>query len=169
MRSESARMASAAEAQFRIDAPNSSPRAIKVIALDRPSERTIKRLARSQWTHATFLTASSFDSALRGQVFTVGAWLSDLAGRAKDLVDEVDSADLVVMVASAGEDAHAAATIGDACLAKRVMTTVLVLGGEGQSDEALTASLAVLRPYAGMLVIARSDDYVADMLGALRA
>ena len=30
------------------------------------------------------------------------AWLSDLAGRTKDLIDEVASADLVVMVASAG-------------------------------------------------------------------
>ena len=32
-------------------------------------------------------------------------WLSDLAGRTKDLIDEVESADLVVMVATAGENA----------------------------------------------------------------
>ena len=36
---KSARMSSAAEARFRIDAPNSLPRAVKVIALDQPSER----------------------------------------------------------------------------------------------------------------------------------
>jgi hypothetical protein len=41
MQSESARMSSAAEARFRIDAPNSKPRAVKVIALDRPSERVV--------------------------------------------------------------------------------------------------------------------------------
>ena len=34
MDSESARMSSAAEAKFRIDGPNSKPRAVKVIALD---------------------------------------------------------------------------------------------------------------------------------------
>ena len=43
------------------------------------------------------------------------AWLSDLAGRTKDLVDEVSSADLVVMVASAGTKASAAGVIAEAC------------------------------------------------------
>ena len=42
-------------------------------------------------------------------------WLSDLAGRTKDLIDEVNSADLVVMVAAAGENAQAASLIGEAC------------------------------------------------------
>ena len=44
MQSESARMSSAAEAKFRIDRPNSQPRAVKVIALDAPSERVVKEL-----------------------------------------------------------------------------------------------------------------------------
>ena len=47
MQSESARMSSAAEARFRIDAPNSLPRAVKIIALDAPSERVVKKLAQS--------------------------------------------------------------------------------------------------------------------------
>jgi hypothetical protein len=168
MASESARMTTAAEARFRIDAPNSQSRAIKVIALDRASERAIKQLSGPQWRNATFLTASSFDGSRPREVFAPSGWLSDLAGCTKDLVDEVGSADLVVMVATAGENAQAAPIIGDACLAKRVMTTVLVLGSEAQSDEALAKSLATLRPYAGMLVIAQSD-YIADMLIALRA
>jgi hypothetical protein len=45
MQSESARMSSAAEAKFRIDRPNSQPRAVKVIALDTQSERIVKELA----------------------------------------------------------------------------------------------------------------------------
>ena len=47
------------------------------------------------------------------------AWLSDLAGRTKDLIDEVASADLVVMVASAGTKPGAAAVIGEACACAR--------------------------------------------------
>jgi len=43
MDSESARMSSAAEARFRIDYPNSKPRAVKVVALDAASEQVIKR------------------------------------------------------------------------------------------------------------------------------
>ena len=170
MLSESARSASAAEARFRIDAPNSKARAVKVIALDASSEAVVKRLSQSSWNNASFFTASAFAAATRqGERFSMQGWLSDLAGRTKDLVDEIDSADLVVMVASAGADASAASLIGEACSAKRVTTTVLVLGAAEISDAALAQSLAQLRPWALMLVIASAEEYIADMLAALRA
>ncbi|HEY2136832.1 MAG TPA: hypothetical protein VGH49_13145 [Xanthobacteraceae bacterium] len=170
MQSESARMASAAEARFRIDAPNSQPRAIKIIALDPPSERVVKRLAQATWNRASFFTASAFSGAPRhGESFSMTGWLSDVAGRTTDLINEVEAADLVVMVASAGESASAAALIGEACSLKRVNTTGLIIGGPGTSDEALSKTLAQLRPWSLMLVIASAEDYVADMLAALRA
>jgi hypothetical protein len=170
MESESARMSSAAEAKFRINAPNSTARAVKVIALDAPSERIVKELAAAQWQRATFLTASAFSGApQRGGRFSMDGWLNDLAGRTKNLVDEVNSADLVVMVASAGENAGAAAIIGEACNVKRVMTTALILGGAASSDETLSKMLAQLRPHVMMLVISSADEYIKDMLTALRA
>jgi hypothetical protein len=170
MQSESARMSSAAEARFRIDRPNSQPRAVKVIALDAPSERVVKELAASQWQRTTFLTASAFSGApRRGEPFSMGGWLNDLAGRTKDLVDEVNTADLVVMVATAGESAAAAAIIGEACNVKHVMTTALVLGGASSSDQTLSKMLSQLRPHAMMLVISSADEYIKDMLTALRA
>jgi hypothetical protein len=170
MQSESARMTSAAEAKFRINRPNSQPRAVKVIALDAPSERVVKELAGSQWQRASFLTASSFSGAPRqGERFSMGGWLNDLAGRTKDLVDEVNTADLVVMVATAGESAAAAAIIGEACNVKHVMTTALILGGASSSDETLSKMLAQLRPHVMMLVISSADEYIKDMLTALRA
>ena len=170
MLSESARAASAAESRFRIDAANSKPRVIKVIALDQPSEDVVKRLSHSHWNSATFFTAPAFATApRRDERFSMHIWLSDLAGRTKDLVDEINSADLVVMVATAGEDAQAASIIGEACSVKRVMTTALVLGAASISDEALSRSLAQLRPWTLMLVIANAEEYIADMLAALRA
>ena len=42
--------------------------------------------------------------------------------------------------------------IGEACNARRVMTTALVLGGTTATDEALAKTLAQLRPHAIMLV-----------------
>lgn len=168
MESENARMSSAQEARFRINAPNSLPRAIKVIALDQPSEATVKRLAQARWNGATFFTATAFGTTPRkGESFT--GWLSDLAGRTKNLVDEVNSADLVVMIASAGENVPAASLIGEACSLKRVMTTVLITGSAGKSDEVLSKTLTQLRPWALMLVIASADEYIEDMLTALRA
>jgi hypothetical protein len=170
MQSESARMSSAAEAKFRINRPNSQARAVKVIALDTPSERIVKELAGLPWQRATFLTASAFSGPpAKGERFSMGGWLNDLAGRTKDLVDEVNTADLVVMVASAGENATAAGLIGEACNVKHVMTTALILGGASASDETLSKILAQLRPHAMMLVISSADEYIKDMLTALRA
>ncbi len=170
MQSELARMSSAAEAKFRIDRPNSQSRAVKVIALDAPSEGIVKDLAAAPWRRATFLTASAFSGAPRqGEPFSMGGWLNDLAGRTKNLVDEVETADLVVMVATAGENAAAASLIGEACQAKHVMTTALILGGAASSDETLSKMLGALRPHAMMLVISSADEYIKDMLTALRA
>jgi len=168
MSSESARAASAVEARFRIDAPNSRPRTVKVIALDRPSESVVKRLVQSHWANATFLTTLA-SAPPRGEPFSMKGWLGDLAGHTKSLVDEIDSADLVVMIATAGENAEAATIIGEACSLKRVTTTVLVVAPPRVSDAMLAQSLAQLRPWALMLVVASSEDYVADMLAALRA
>jgi hypothetical protein len=170
MDSESARMSSAAEARFRIDYPNSKPRAVKVIALDEASERVIKRVAERTWQRATFFTSLNFASAAPGgEGWSMQAWLSDLAGRTKALVEEVASADLVVMVSSAGTCAQAAAVIGEACSVRKVMTMALIIGSEQRSDEELSKTLATLRPHASMLVIANGEEYIEEMLAALRA
>jgi hypothetical protein len=201
MDSESARMSSAAEARFRIDYPNSQPRAVKVIALDDASERVVKRVAQAPWQRATFFTSIKFDgappradepgsgrvsgartnelpswplaplasSASADESWSMQAWLGDLAGRTKALVDEVASADLVVMVSSAGTGAQAAAVIGEACAVRKVMTMALIIGSEQRSNEELSQTLAALRPYASMLVIANGDEYIEEMLAALRA
>ena len=169
MLSESAKMSTAAEAQFRIDAPNSKPRHVKVIALDPSSEALVKDLAQRRWNNASFFTASAFAGAPPGRGFSMQGWLSDLAGRTKDLIDEVDGADLVVMVATAGESVQAAALIGEACSLKRVNTTGLILGGASATDEMLSKTLSQLRPWSLMLVIANGEDYIEDMLIALRA
>jgi hypothetical protein len=169
MLSESARMSTAAEARFRIDAPNSKPRHVKVIALDPTSEALVKHLADRRWNSASFFTASAFAGTPPGRGFSIQGWLSDLAGRTKDLIDEVNGADLVVMVATAGESAQAAALIGEACSLKRVNTTGLILGGASATDEMLSKTLSQLRPWSLMLVIANGEDYIEDMLIALRA
>ena len=170
MDSESARMSSAAEARFRIDYPNSKPRAVKVVALDAASEHVVKEAAERSWQGASFFTSLKFDGAPRtGEGWSMEAWLSDLAGRTKALLEEVATADLVVMVASAGTCAQAAAVIGEACAARKVMTTALIIGSEERSDEELSKTLATLRPHASMLVIANGDEYIEEMLAALRA
>src|SRR5258706_1800130 len=91
------------------------------------------------------------------------------AGPTRALDDDAPPADLVVMIATAGANAQAAAVIAEACNVHKVMTTALIIGSESKSDEELSKSLANLRPYASMLVIANNDDYIEEMLVALRA
>ena len=127
MLSESARMSTAAEARFRIQTPNPTGRAVKVIALDSAGEREIAKLA-----------------------------------------GEVAAADLVVMVVPAGADARAAATIGKACSDRRVMTTTIVVRAGAATDEALSATLAQVRPWSLMVVVVNDEDYVEDILRSFR-
>jgi hypothetical protein len=170
MISESARMTSAAAARFRINDANSQPRAIKVIALDLPSERVVQRLAQGSWQRAAFFTSLQFEGAPPGgEGWSMKTWLRDLAGRTTDLVDEIATADLVVMVASAGTNVEAAAVIAETCTVRRVMTTALIIGSSAKTDEQLSRTLASLRPHAAMLVIATNDEYIEAMLTALRA
>ena len=152
-------MSSTAEARFRVQAPNSTPRVSKVIALDAAGEAVVRRLALGAWEHATFLAA---------EVSPVVA-LRDLAGQVRSIADEVDTADLIIMVAGPGGQAQAASLIGEACSRRRVMTTGFIVGATTASDRALSQTLAQVRPWSLMVVIANSDDYIDDMLTALRA
>ena len=157
MQSESARATTAAEARFRVQAPNSLPRAITAIALDAAAVAVVERLAAAGWRHATFLTALSPGT------------LQDLGGQPRRLEDEVAAADLVVLVAGPGGHAEAAPSIGDACSRRRVMTTAFLVGAASASDRDVSKTLAQIRPWSLMVVIATCDDYIDDMMTALRA
>ena len=73
------------------------------------------------------------------------------------------------MVAGPGGQAQAAALIGEACSRRRVMTTACIVGAATASDRAVSQTLAQVRPWSLMVVIANSDEYLDDMLRALRA
>ena len=145
MASESARMNTAAEARFRIPGATLAPRAVVVIALDAASEPVVARLARSSWNEARFLPAST-----------------------ASLLDDIETADLVVMVATPGADIPAVPAIGAACSARRVMTTAIVTGAEATSEHALSKTLAQLRPWSLMVVVADAEEYIEGVLTALR-
>lgn len=163
MLSESARAASADEARFRVAYPNSVARRIKVIALDQPAERVVRRLAGGGWHSATFLTT------VKDRSHTATDWLSDLAGKALDLLDQVSAADAVVTISTAGENAEDVAIIGEVCHARRIMLTALVIDPLALPEAELLRTMAPLRGHAAMLVVAKGEEYIEAMLTALRA
>ena len=84
------------------------------------------------------------------------------------LIADVDQADLVLMLVSAGGDAQAAAPIGRACSAKRVMTHTVIVRASAATDAALSKTLAQVRPWSLMVVVVNDDDYVDDILRSFR-
>jgi hypothetical protein len=164
--SESARMTSAAELRFRVQAPNARDRTTAVIALDAPSETFVRRLSQDRWNRATFLIAAAADPSKVPEADD--GWLTTLDDRRTRIRDEVNAADQVIMVAAPGGHAGIAAIVGRACSLKRVTTTALIVGVVDASDRDVSKTLAQLRPWSLMVVIANSDDYVSDMMTALR-
>lgn len=165
MLSESARATTREEQRYRIDAPNAQPRAIKVIALDTPSEHVLRRLAEGSWENATFLCTPSSSAPVQ----PVGGWLAGLAGETMNLIDQIATADVIVTLSTAGENSEMAGIVAEACRAQGKLLTALILDADGGSEANLLKTLVPLRPYAAMLVVAHGEDYVETMLTALRA
>jgi bisphosphoglycerate-independent phosphoglycerate mutase (AlkP superfamily) len=86
----------------------------------------------------------------------------------KRLIAEIEGADLVLMLVSAGGNAEAAATIGEACSARRVMTHTVIVRAASATDEALSKTLAQVRPWSLMVVVVNRRDYVDDILRSFR-
>jgi ATP-dependent protease ClpP protease subunit len=84
------------------------------------------------------------------------------------VIAEIDGADLVLLIVSAGGNASAAATIGAACSAGRVMTHTIIVGAASVAGEALSRTLAQVRPWSLMVVVVNDDDYVDDILKSFR-
>ncbi len=150
MQSESTRMTSGAEARFRLPTPAAVERVVNVIALDSACEAVVARLAERSWEGVTFFPASA---------------ATERDGRPSD---HIAAGDLVVMLAAAGAAAPAAAAIGQACSDRRVQTAAFVVRSASATDEQLSRTLALVRPWSFMVVIVSDDDYIDDILRSFR-
>ncbi|MFQ0815155.1 hypothetical protein AVM02_10400 [Brucella anthropi] len=137
--------------------------------MDAASEATLRSLATRSTGHARFfryVESKGVSDSL--QMLHVDALLEDLNGNRASLVDEVEGADIVVMLITAGVKAHAAEVIGTACFVRNKTITGLVLDPGAASEEDAASTLTAMRPYAPMLVVSGGADYVEEMLHALR-
>jgi hypothetical protein len=164
MSSESARASSAAETRFRVDDANSRQRTVKVVALDTLSEAVVGRLAGAEWGGAHFLAAALAKAPGTDRGVATGE-PGDVGGRGDPLTWE--GTDLVALVATAGEDL-APCVVGEACR-MGATTIAFVLTGPSTPREALSRTLAQLRPWTLMLTIAEDEDCIGEVLRALRA
>jgi hypothetical protein len=159
--------ATAAEARYRIDARPQAPRNTSVVALDDGAMAVVRELAGQEWNAARFLgCAHGADGGEGG----AGADYADLElctvdGEQVRLSEELAAADFVMMIATEGGGAVAAATIGDACTLRGITTAGLIVDTNGESGAALTA----LRPNARVLLVTGDERDATELLAAVGA
>jgi hypothetical protein len=160
-----ARAATSAEARYRVDYPNSTERASRIIALDDRAAAILESVADWPWRGARFLTVEAVRNGDGDVDGGLDAQMRSFEGGASLLSQELDGADVAVMVATGDEGAEAASIIGRASFRRRVMTAGLVVQGKDEPNNAVN----FLRPYASVLVVSPDEQYIADVLTAIRA
>lgn len=157
--------ATAAEARFRVDRPIAQLRGTRVVALDDTSTAVVMRVAARPWAGARFFTSQSAQPRAARDGVRPGVDLYAVDGSHTPLDHELSDATVVVMIATTDSGAEAAATIGEACYDRGVMTFGLILDAGGDVAGAVSA----LRPHARVLMSSKDEADVAEMLTALRA
>lgn len=165
--------ATAAEARFRINAVIVPTRHTRVVALDDGAVPVVQQVARQHWADARFFVYDKLAPAVatNGHAGRAGAngeadvALRGIDGSAARLTDELEGADVAMMVATADDGAAAATAIGDACTMRGIMTAGLVLGNQ----QTAAAAVSALRPHARVLMVTADEQDVAEVLTALRA
>lgn len=167
--SDCARAATAEEARYRVNYPNSKPRTSKIVALDKGATAIARELETGSWNGARFLSSLGRAKGVQGlDSIPLDLDLQDTSGAVVQLTGELTDADVVVMIASAGEAPEDAGVIGKSCAERGIMTTGIIVEA-GADAVSVERTLTALRPNVRMLVVASDADYVPEMLTALRA
>ncbi len=163
-----ARAASAEEARYRVQYPNSRARTSRIFALDAAAAEVMYGVTESPWNGAHFLTLSTTATIDPEATPAEALPLAHPDGAAADLGRELDGADVVVLLATRGDSEGAAEVIAREAFHRKIMCAGLALA-QDQQDHAVDRVVNSMRRFASVLVVARDNDFVPAMLTALRA
>ena len=161
-----ARAASAEEAAFRIQYPNSTQRTSRIFALDAAAAEAMYAITEDPWNNAHFLTVPTAGITANTQAADLPLCHPD--GTAASLDTELANADVVVLLATTGASEGAAEVIARECFSRNIMCAGLALG-TGQDQPGIDRVVNSMRRFARVLVVANDVDYIPAMLTALRA
>ena len=162
-----AKAATTAEAQFRVNYPNSKTRSSRIFALDDKAADVLRGISEAPWNGAHFLTVLP---AKDGEDATDAAFLRlcHPDGSPAEAFEELRQADVVILVSCDTRATGTAEAIAKIAFANKTMIAGLALA-EGKRKGVINGVVASLRPYASVLVVAQDNDFVPAMLNALRA
>lgn len=161
-----ARAATAEEAAFRVQRPNSKARASRIVALDERAAEIMREVSGEEWQGARFFTYVETRAEPELEDLPYDAVLRGDGGAQTMLSHELESADVVVMIATSRDSAKAASVVGNACFVRSIMGAGLIVA---PASPEVRETVKALRPCCSVLVVASGAEYVPEMLTALRA
>ncbi len=167
MLSSCARAATAEEARFRVQYPNSTTRTSRIFALDPPAAEAMYAVTEDPWDDAHFLTVLA-NGTITPDTASGDIPISHPGGEAADLDVELTGADIVVLLATDGSSKAAAEIIAKECFKRKIMCAGIALR-RGASTDRMDKVVNSMRKFTRVLVVAHDDDYIPAMLTALRA
>lgn len=163
-----ARAATAEEARFRVQYPNSRIRASRIFALDPGAAEAMYSITEEPWNGAHFMTLSNAEPVDPERTDAADLPLAHPDGSPADLTAELEGADVVVLLATRGDNEGAAEVIAREAYHRKILCAGLALA-QSQADATVDRVVNSMRRFATVLVVARDNDYVPAMLTALRA
>ena len=167
MLSSCARAATAEEARFRVQYPNSLSRTSRIFALDKAAAEAMYAVTEDPWDNAHFLIVFA-NSHVSPDTASGDIPISHPNGAAAFLDEELAGADIVVLLATDGSSEAAAEVIARECFKRKIMCAGIALK-RGPSSEKMEKVVNSMRKFTRVLVVAQDDDYIPAMLTALRA
>jgi hypothetical protein len=166
--------AQAPETRFRIGAPNSQARLVRVVALDRHDDET--RAAACARSNVQFSSVSELAELLdMGDVQRSG-WSREMFAGSGRIATWLGAPDLAIIVGRDSDDATVAALAAQTW--RRLGVTVSAVIRPAAAHPAVMDNVTtvrrsptadLLRPWCTMLVLASSSAYLGDLLDALGA
>ncbi len=160
--------ATAEEAGFRVDYPNSATRSSRIFALDPAAAEIMYQIVEDPWKGAHFLTVRDGNTVDPEKTGIDDLALSHPNGVAATLSKEIEGADVVVLIATTGDGVGSAEVIAREAYHRKIMTVGLAMS-ESKEQHETDAVVNSLRRFASVLVVARDASFVPAMLTALRA
>ena len=159
--------ATAEEARYRVQYPNSAPRTSRVFALDQAAAEAMYAVTEDPWNNTHFLTVLA-NGTTTTETKPNDIPISHPDGAPANLEAELTNADVVVLIATDGSSEAVAEVIARECFERKIMCAGLALK-RGNSSDKLDRVVNSMRRFTRVLVVAQDDDYIPAMLTALRA
>ncbi|MFM0089384.1 hypothetical protein PQR46_20990 [Paraburkholderia sediminicola] len=165
----------APEARFRIRAANSTPRLVRVVALDGHDDET-RTAVRAYGSDVQFSSASELAALLSTDGMQGHDWPREMNAASSAIATWLGAPDLAIIVGREGDDATAAALAAQTWRRLGVTVSAVLRPASAHPADASNATATsrshtadLLRPWCMMVVLASSSEYLGDLLDALGA